>query len=301
MINQKESKNVVYGIVGMVALFIVGGIIGFIINGSDRINRSNMSKNQCETISSQIISAAKNNQPDLVAQLNKVYSENCLDREFNEPKEQVVKKEPKKLPETTCEAIEALLTEDLYNENNSDSQKHYYNADVYKKLATKGCESNREKYKQLSDREMEIAEALDEDVMSLEEKVQGVRTCEKIQSVLEEKLICSKRGYDVMSYECNDPEAHIQDAQVYANLSERGCPENSTKYKDLAAQQLEIARALTDDKIDEYRGEEETTKIVETYKRLHMKAEAEKIIEKAKKLTNPAIDFIIQLEKIIEE
>ena len=76
MINQKESKNVVYGIVGMVALFIVGGIIGFIINGSDRINRSNMSKNQCETISSQIISAAKNNQPDLVAQLNKVYSEN---------------------------------------------------------------------------------------------------------------------------------------------------------------------------------------------------------------------------------
>ena len=41
--------------------------------------------------------------------------------------------------------------------------------------------------------------------------------------------------------------------------------------------------------------------IVETYKRLQMQAEAERMIEKAKKLTNPEIDFIIQLEKIIEE
>ena len=41
--------------------------------------------------------------------------------------------------------------------------------------------------------------------------------------------------------------------------------------------------------------------MVETYKRLQMQKEAERMIEKAKKLTNPAIDFIIQLEKIIEE
>ena len=47
--------------------------------------------------------------------------------------------------------------------------------------------------------------------------------------------------------------------------------------------------------------EPEGTKLVETYKRLQMQAEAIRMIEKAKKLTNPAIDFIIQLEKIIEE
>ena len=41
--------------------------------------------------------------------------------------------------------------------------------------------------------------------------------------------------------------------------------------------------------------------MVETYKRLHMQQEAAKMLDKAKKLTNPAIDFIIQLEKIIEE
>ena len=56
---------------------------------------------------------------------------------------------------------------------------------------------------------------------------------------------------------------------------------------------------MTDDDIAH--NEREATEMVETYKRLQMQAEAAKMIEKAKKLTNPAIAFIIQLEKIIEE
>ena len=52
---------------------------------------------------------------------------------------------------------------------------------------------------------------------------------------------------------------------------------------------------------DNLNQERESVEIVETYKRLQMQAEAMRMIEKAKKLTNPAIDFIIQLEKIIEE
>ena len=96
---------------------------------------------------------------------------------------------------------------------------------------------------------------------------------------------------------CNESR-HINDAKIYANLSERGCSGNSEKYKILAKQELEIARALSDDNMEH---EREATEIVETYKRLQMQAEAEKMIEKAKKITNPAIDFIIQLEKILEE
>ena len=98
--------------------------------------------------------------------------------------------------------------------------------------------------------------------------------------------------------EYQDSYAHIDNAKIYANLSERGCPENSEKFKELAKQELEIARALTDDKME---SESEATEMVETYKRLQLQVEAERMIEKAKKLTNPAIDFIIQLEKIIEE
>ena len=114
-------------------------------------------------------------------------------------------------------------------------------------------------------------------------------TCGKIEVLLTEGLMPLN---SVSSGE------HIDNAKIYANLSERGCPENSEKYKMLAKQELEIARALNDDNLNY---QDESVEIVETYKRLQMQAEAERMIEKAKKLTNPAIDFIIQLEKIIEE
>lgn len=94
-----------------------------------------------------------------------------------------------------------------------------------------------------------------------------------------------------------DTEEHIYRAKIYANLSERGCSENAQKYHDLAKQELAIARALADDEFREY----ETIEVVETYKRLNMQAAAEEIFETAKKLTNPAIDFILEVEKIINE
>ena len=60
---------------------------------------------------------------------------------------------------------------------------------------------------------------------------------------------------------------------------------------------MEIARAIDDDKFDR----DETIEVVETYKRIHMQNAANEIFEKAKKLTDPTIDFIIQVEKIINE
>ena len=210
---QDNKSHAVYGIIGMVALVLIGVVIGYILNGSDHVNRSTMSKQDCREIANQIMLAARNDKPELIEQLNKVYSENCLNREFEQPKPQP-KVEEKNLPETTCGQIERILNKRLY------------------------------------------------------------------------------------SVDSPDADAHIDNAKIYANLSERGCAENSQKYKELAKQELEIARALNDDNL---RYEHESVEIVETYKRLQMQAEAEKMIEKAKKLTNPAIDFIIQLEKIIEE
>jgi len=209
----QNKKSSIYTIIGMGGLLLFGVVIGFIINGSDRINRSTMSLQNCNNIASKIIDAARANEPNLIEQLNKVYSENCLNREFEQPKPQP-KPEEKKLPDTTCGKIESLLTERLNPADVNISQEHVYNA------------------------------------------------------------------------------------KIYANLSERGCAENSAKFKELAKQELEIARALNDDNLE---SESESVEIVETYKRLQMQAEAERMIEKAKKLTNPAIDFIIQLEKIIEE
>ena len=214
MKNTKINKPYrIYGLAGMLGLFLMGIMIGFILNGADRVNHSTMTQSQCNSLASQIMYAASENHPELIAQLNKIYSENCLDRVFEEQKPQP-KVEEKKIPETTCGKIEMLLTERLAPADEMSSW------------------------------------------------------------------------------------AHIENAKIYANLSERGCPENSEKYKELAKQELEIARAINDDDMEGHQGQNESVEIVETYKRLQMQAEAERMIEKAKKLTNPAIDFIIQLEKI---
>ncbi len=212
--NNEYKKYRLYGTIGMIALFLMGALVGFILNGADRINHSIMTKAQCEYLSVKMQRAIENNNYEEIGQLNKIYSENCLDRNFNEPKPQP-RMEENKMPESTCGQIERILLEHLYSVDSPDS------------------------------------------------------------------------------------EAHVDNAKVYANLSERGCPEHSEQYKQLAKQELEIARALNDDNIQ--RDPEESVEIVETYKRLQMQAEAERMIEKAKKLTNPAIDFIIQLEKIIDE
>lgn len=214
--NQNRTSHALYGIIGMVALFLMGAIFGYIINGSNRVNRSIMTEQQCQMLTQKVSNAVNNSQYDEIEKLNKIYSENCLDRVFPK-KEPESKVEKPQTPETTCGQIERILNERLY------------------------------------------------------------------------------------SVDSPDAEAHIDNAKIYANLSERGCAVNSEKYKELAKKELEIARALNDDHVEYTDEQQDAIEIVETYKRLQMQAEAEKMIEKAKRLTNPAIDFIIELEKIIEE
>ncbi|MBR3148485.1 MAG: hypothetical protein IKF41_04070 [Alphaproteobacteria bacterium] len=207
-----ESKKYrVYGVIGMVGVFLIGALVGFILNGTDRPNNSIMTKEQCEFLTQKMSDAINYDRYEEIGQLNKIYSENCLGRNFEQPQQKV---EEQKLQKTTCEKIESLLVERL------------------------------------------------------------------------------------LPVDASDSESHVENAKIFATLSEKGCPENTEDYKTLAKQELEIARALNDDSLDD---KQESVEIVETYKRLQMQAEAERMIEKAKKLTNPAIDFIIQLEKIIEE
>lgn len=115
----------------------------------------------------------------------------------------------------------------------------------------------------------------------------NTRVCEKIESEMTNQICGGCAGAD----------NHIGNAKIYAVLAERGCPENTQKYVDLAKQELSIARALEDDKFSQG----ETLEVVETYKKLQMQAAAEEVFDKAKRLTNPAIDFILQVEKIINE
>ncbi len=217
----KKSHDSLYGVIGMVLLCLVGVFIGYTINGSSRINKSSMmTEKQCQDLSNSIINAANENRPDVLRQLNEIFSENCNGRRFSKHVKPMIKTVQPKPTQDVCKRIERVWLDRL-------------------------------------------------DVLQNE----PVPEIEEVQF-------------------------HINRAKIYANLADRGCKENVETYKELAKQDLEIARALNNDSLDDRR---EATEMVETYKRLQMQNEAAKMIEKAKKLTNPAIDFIIQLEKIIEE
>lgn len=180
----------------------------------------------------------------------------------------------------TCAVIEEIQLRWLNDENSGNIEDHQANVHVYETLFQHGCDANKDKYRAAIAREMTIIESLG-----------GAQTMKSTCQQIEASLL------DRLPYADNSASAdeRIDRAKIYANLSERGCPENLEKYVALAKQELEIARALEDDEFDE----DETIEVVETYKRLNMQAAAQEIFETAKKLTNPTIDFILQVEKII--
>ena len=180
----------------------------------------------------------------------------------------------------TCLIIEDLLLQQLNPINSQDLFAHEYNTGIYEKLIMRGCSENQMRYHKALEQEREIIAALQRPELTQP-------TCAQIEGLLVAEL----------PMENHDVDDRINRAKIYANLSERGCPENAQKFVELAKHELEIARALEDDMFSE----SDTIEVVETYKRLNMQAAAEEIFETAKKLTNPAIDFILEVEKIINE
>ena len=192
--------------------------------------------------------------------------------------EQVQKSQQKE----TCAVIEDIQLNYLSDEGSSNIDSHKQNIRIYETLFQHGCAENKAGYRAAISREMEI-------IAALGGQAEAQSTCQKIEVSLLDRLPDDNARAGA--------EARIERAKIYANLSERGCSENKARYVELARQELEIARALEDDEFDN----EETIEVVETYKRLNMQAAAEEIFETAKKLTNPAIDFILEVEKIINE
>ncbi|MBR4891867.1 MAG: hypothetical protein IKZ34_01640 [Alphaproteobacteria bacterium] len=184
----------------------------------------------------------------------------------------------------TCAVIENIQLSWLYDENSSSLEEHRANIRVYETLFQHGCEENKLKYREAISREMDILSALGGQITAQKS------TCEKI----EESLLSDLEGdYPQMS-----PGGRVSRANIFVRLSERGCSENKQKYVEMAKQELEIARALQDDRFPD---NQETIQVIDAYKRLNMQAAAQEILDTMKRLTNPAIDFILEVERIINE
>ncbi len=116
-----------------------------------------------------------------------------------------------------------------------------------------------------------------------------VTTCQRIEELLMRRL----QPEDSM-----DPYAHLHNADTYSSLSERGCVENAEQYSQMALREIEIAMALQP--VDEF-GMDDTEMVIDVYKKLDMQAAAHEFLGKVQRLTDPAIDFILEMERIINE
>jgi len=284
----------IWGVIALAGLFACGLFLGAAWNGGRHEN--SVYQVQCDALAKKIIDASQgkicngtSNCLDLLKELNDVYSVNCaghvpnVDVEHKEQKTAAQVAAQVVMPQQeACEVIEGMLLQQLAAEEDLDPRSHTFNISIYKKLTEYGCPENTEKYQALIQREQNILAALTGQAENSE------KTCAEIESLLMQSL---------PTYDLNNSDIRIERAKIYANLSERGCPENSQSYVGLAAKELEIARALRDDEFSQ----SETVEVVETYKRLEMKQAATEVLDKVQKLTDPAIDFIIQVQKIIEE
>lgn len=116
----------------------------------------------------------------------------------------------------------------------------------------------------------------------------GMRPCERIEILLTDRL-GQVENYQTSMYNAN----------IYATMVEYGCPENAEQNRQLALDALQVADALSDN--DLVYNESSVSSVVDTYKKLDMQKQAHQFLNKVQKLTDPAIDFILQMEKIINE
>ena len=183
-----------------------------------------------------------------------------------------------------CRLLEEALLENINGRiNNGDwdaDEKHDANARVYERLVKVGCSENVEKYKSLVESEIEIAENL---------------------RVVNNKGKKSVDDFDdsVIAEWCSNANCHLNNAKIYSKMAEDGCPGNKEVNTKKALDELQIAEGV---RIDEREiGNNEIRTTVNTYKKLQMQNEAKKYLNKVEKLVNPGIDFILELQRVIEE
>lgn len=114
-------------------------------------------------------------------------------------------------------------------------------------------------------------------------------TCVRIEQLLKDRL-----------YPESEPEywKHLQNADTYSTLADRGCADNAEMYKTLALRELEIATALQPTE-DMQVGDAEI--VIDTFKKLDMQREAQDFLNKIEQLIDPATEFILKMEQIINE
>ena len=183
-----------------------------------------------------------------------------------------------------CEMREEALLPRIVVGENLDVYDHENNVKIYSLLAHQGCPENQQKFAELTLSEASVVSALR--IADGRVAIDNGQPCAVVEQTL-------------LNYICSDVDCHLHNAEVYSKMSEDGCPENSEIYKQKALNELQIAEGIrvNEESVDP----DDVRTTVRTYKKLQMQNEAKKYLKKAEKLINPGVDFIMELERVIEE
>lgn len=189
----------------------------------------------------------------------------------------------------TCVRLEEALLENIrYNINNAGPDAdniHEINAKIYDRIAAVGCPEHVARYKEMAESERKIAENLRMVDRNIDEK-----PCMVIERNLQMRI--QDKCWD-------SPRCYIDNAEIYSKMAEDGCPENKDVNTRKALDELQIAEGVRVN--EENIGQNEIRSAINTYKKLQMQNEAKKYLNKVEKMINPGIDFILELQKVIEE
>ena len=155
-----KDKKLLRGI--FLAVIISAAYLAGLYIGKTGAPKSGMSDDTCKSVESQIRSMSSAAPGDRINALNNLWRQNCSGKKI-ENKSAPAEIDERPLPEKTCAAIEALLTESIngFYPWSQNAYDYFDKARIYATLVKDGCRENRDKYKTLAIREIDIGRALD--------------------------------------------------------------------------------------------------------------------------------------------
>ncbi len=198
-------------------------------------------------------------------------------------------------PQEPCQINERVLknriVKSIDDRNPNALSLHQSNMMVYRRLMDTGCLENRGYFAEMAANERTYMSAITGVEKTNTEFVE--KPCREIENALTRRIIYSCDTHQYVS------ECHLNNAEVYSKLAEDGCAENADMYRKNALDELQIADGVRINASDVNPREVRST--INTYKKLRMQNEARRYLNKVEKMLDPGIEFIMELQKVIEE
>lgn len=156
--NVTKNKKPFLLLAAIIAIFIIGILIGYGKQG--QITKAEFSDDTCFALERNIRNNTHN--AEILRTTSEIFAVNCRTLYRPKPTPDSWKKP---LPERTCEAVEVLVLKNIeqFPPRSNDTVIRFVKAESYARLSNMGCPENRDIFRDLAVRELELGLALYDD------------------------------------------------------------------------------------------------------------------------------------------